>query len=230
MDLIKKITLFGFPVISTKIDKKSYNKESIISTIEENFKINKNRNRWDKRSILHHAYNDFSNPKYSKVNFDTLIPVYQKVLTAVFDSMKLPSAYIFNFRIVNYTCLSESNYMATHHHPGTDFTAVHYIQFDSKQHTPTRFENTSPHAEYIEDLRPELIKTLSSERHSDSWALTDWTLNVEEDDFCFSPAFLRHRVDPQTSKNKNRITIVLNITLKRKISEKNKGNNDNYKG
>jgi len=209
--------LFGFPVMIEKIDKKSYDKKSIISTIEKNFLLNKKRNQWDKRSVLHHAYDDFSNSKYHKVNFDTLIPVYKKTLMGMFKNMKLMSDYSFNFLIVNYTCLSESNYMAPHYHPGADFTAVHYIQFDKKHHTSTMYENTSPYAEYIKELRPELAKILSDKHSSNSWAYKSWLLGTEEDHFCFSPAFLKHRIDPQASKNKNRITIVLNITLKRKI-------------
>ena len=220
MDLIEHTTLFGFPVMITKIDKKSYDKKSIISTIEKNFKLNKKRNLWDKSSVLHHANNDFSNPKYHKVNFDTLIPVYEKALTPMFNSMKFLSSCHFNFNIVNYTCLSESNFMAPHIHSKNDFTAVHYIQFDSKHHTPTVFENHLPHTEYIGELRPELLKILSSKPSSNSWAYRDWTLDVQEDDFCLSPAFLPHRIDPQTSKNQNRITIILDISLKRNISKK----------
>jgi len=208
--------LFGFPVMIKKIDKKSYNKKSIISLIEKNFKLNKKRNIWDKTSVLHHAYNDFSNPKYYKVNFDTLIPVYKKTLITMFNRMDLLSTYYFDFRIANYTCLSQSNFMDSHVHPGVDFTAVHYIQFDKKHHTSTLFENTLPHVEYILHIRPELFKILSSQHPSNSWAYKKWFVPVEEDDFCFSPAFLKHRINPQTSKNKNRITIVLNITLKRR--------------
>ena len=223
MDLIKNITLFGLPVLIVKMDKKSYDKKSIISTIEKNFKLNKKRNLWDKTSVLHHAYNDFSNPQYHKVNFDTLIPVYKKTLIAIFKNMAFNAHQTiphFDFRIVNYTCLSKSNYMAPHIHPVTDFTAVHYIQFDSKHHTPTVFENHLSHTEYIGELRPELFKILSSKPSSNSWAYRDWTLDVQEDDFCLSPAFLPHRIYPQTSKNKNRITIILNISLKRNISKK----------
>jgi len=210
---MKKDIIFGFPLISTKINKKSYNKKSIISTIEKNFKLNKKRNLWDKISMLHHSYNDGSNPKYHKVNFDTLVPVYRKILTTMFKSMKLLSRCQFNFKIINYTCLSNSNYMQSHIHPRTDFTAVHYIQFDKKHHTPTTFESDLPHVEYIDWLRPELNKTLSPTDSSNSWAYKNWTLDTEEDDFCFSPAFLKHKINPQTSKNKNRITIILNITV-----------------
>jgi len=211
--------LFGSPVMITQIDKKSYDKKSIISTIEKNFKLNKKRNEWDKRSVLHHAYKDFSNPKYHKINFKTLIPIYEKALTGIFEKMAFNIPHTvphFDFLIVNYTCLSQSNYMAPHLHPGVDFTAVHYIQFDHKHHKPTIFENSLPHAEHINELRPELTQILSHEHPSNSWAYKEWILDVEEDDFCLSPAFLKHRIDPQDSKKKNRITIVLNISLKRK--------------
>jgi len=36
---INKNILFGFPLMITKIDKKSYNKKSIISAIEKKFQI-----------------------------------------------------------------------------------------------------------------------------------------------------------------------------------------------
>jgi hypothetical protein len=206
--------LFGLPVMRTKIDKNSYDKKSIVSTIEKNFKLNKKRNLWDKRSILHHAYDDFFNPKYHNINFSTLLPVYNKALLDVFKKIVVFLGFEFKFTIINYTCLSKSNHMASHVHPGVDFTAVHYIQFDKKYHTPTTFENHLPCIDYVNKLTPKLTKILSNKDDLNSWAYKDWMLDIEEDDFCFSPAFLKHRIDPQTSKNKNRITIVLNIWLK----------------
>ena len=214
MSSIRHTALFGFPVMIQKIDKKSYNKKSIVSTIEKNFKLNKHRNLWDVTSRLHHAFKDFDNPKYHKVNFDTLLPVYEKVLEEMFKKMDLRSPYRFDFTIVNYACMSNSHYMNPHLHPGSDFTAVHYIQFDKKHHTPTMFENTLPCADYLVNLRPNLAKILSNRHPTNSWAYQDWSLDIEEDDFCFSPAYLKHRINPQVSKHKNRITIVLNIWLK----------------
>jgi len=213
---MNKHVLFGFPVLTTKIDKKSYDKKSIISTIEKNFKLNKKRNAWDKVSVLHHSYKDESNSEYHKVNFNSLILVYKKVLTRIFKEMVLLLSFDFEFKIINYTCLANSHYMASHIHNMTDFTAVHYIQFDKKHHTSTTFENALPHTEFINYLSPELMKILSHKHPSNSWAYRDWTLDIEEDDFCFSPALLRHKVYPQNSKTKNRITIVLNISVKKK--------------
>ena len=38
MDLKNKL-LFGFPIVTTKIEDNSYDKKSIISTIEKNFRV-----------------------------------------------------------------------------------------------------------------------------------------------------------------------------------------------
>ncbi len=210
---INNTILFGFPVMSTKIDKKSYDKKSIISTIEKNFKINSKRNSWDNESVLHHSFNDWDNSKYHYVDFETLIPVYKKTLIDMFNRMHLLSDYCFNFLIDNYTCLSYSNFMKSHVHPGADFTAVHYLQFDKKHHTATKFENTLPHIDYMEQIRPQLSKIISRKHPLNSWACKDWSEDVSEDDFYFYPAYLKHKIDPQTSKKKNRITVVINITL-----------------
>ena len=211
-------TLFGFPVIMTKLDPKSYDKKSIISTIEKNFKLNKTRNKWDKQSVLHHSHDDVANPLYHQVKFDSLLPVYKEVITNIFKNMALTGAWEFDFKVVNYTCLSQSNYMASHLHPEVDFSAVHYIQFDKKHHTPTGFKSTLPYAPYISTLRPDLFKILSPKHLSNSWAWDKWEIGIEEDDFCFFPAFLKHGINPQTSKNKNRITVVLNISLRKRQS------------
>jgi len=216
MSSLRSYTLFGFPVMQTKIDPTAYDKKSIVSAIEKNFKIKNVRNKWDDTSILHHVYNDGANPQFNKVPYDTLIPVYKKILLDIFSRLELLSNFNFSFSIINYTCLSSSNYMNSHLHEGADFAGVHYIQFDKKNHTSTMFENTSPHVDYLRQLRPKLPNLLSNKHPSNSWAYKDWHLDTEEDDFCFSPAYLKHRIDPQRSKKKNRITIVLNITMEPK--------------
>ena len=216
MGSINNVSLFGFPVMTAKIDKRSYDKKSIITAIEKNFKLNKKRNHWDKISVLHHSYNDEPNSKYHRVDFNSLLPVYKKVLMDMFKHLEVVSNFDFDFAIVNYTCLAQSHYMASHVHNGADFTAVHYIQFDKKHHTSTVFENALPHTEFIHYLNPQLAEILSPKHPSNSWAYKDWSVDIEEDDFSFSPAFLRHKIYPQVSKTKNRITVVVNITMKRK--------------
>jgi|TARA_R100001594_G_C3990506_1_gene252288 hypothetical protein len=216
MDEIKHKILFGFPVLVYNVNKKSYDKKSIISTIEKNFNEAKVRNKWDKTSVLHHSYDDLSNPKFSNVNFSSLIPIYEKILSSMINSMGISTHYKFKFAIVNYTCLGKAQFMNAHVHEESDFSAIHYIQFDEKNHTPTHFENTLPHTDFIKTLRPNLLQILSNKHLTNSWAFKNWSLDIKENDFCFFPAYLKHKIDPQTSKKKNRITVVLNITLEPK--------------
>jgi len=209
-----KTLLFGLPVFQTKISKSLYDKKKIISTIEENFNTQNYRNHWDTQSVMHHSYNDWSNPKYKRVDFSSLVPLYKKVIQKGIDQISFNRPIQYTFEIVNYTCLSKTNYMTAHDHPGCDFSAVHYIQFDKENHTPTLFESTLAHANYMTALRPELLKTLTSDHNLNSWAFKDWKLECEEDDFCFFPGVTRHSIESQKSKKKNRITIVVNIDIK----------------
>mgnify|MGYP003625578333 CR=1 FL=1 len=128
-----KETVFGFPVLKTSIDPKSYNKKKVISTIEKNYKIDKNRNNWDSRSNLHHAHNDFNNSRFNKINFDELFEVYKKALSEMFTSFSYTEETKINFDIINYSCLGKTQYMDTHLHSENDFNAIHYIQFDEKK-------------------------------------------------------------------------------------------------
>lgn len=216
MNLINKFFLFGFPITIIKLDKNSYNKKSITSTIEKNFKISPKRNSWDSFSVLHHSYDDELNPKYHKVNFDSLVPIYKKGIETFLSTTDLLAHCDYSFQIVNYTCFGESQYMAAHSHPEVDFVGMHYIQFDKKNHTPVVFDNTLPHKDYIRLIRPDLEKILSPTKSSNSWISQAWMPEIQEDDFCFFPGYIKHHVDPQKSKKKRRIAIVLNITLKKK--------------
>ena len=211
---IQNNVLFGFPVMSTTISKKTYNKKDIISTIEKNFKISNKRNNWDNKSVLHHSADDWNNSKYHKINFESILPVYKKTIGKMLTQLKIGPEYSFEFEIANYTCLSNTNFMLPHLHPDSDFAAVHYIQFDKKNHTATKFINTSPYVDYIRKIRPELFKVFSSENFKNSWAFGHWVNAVEEDDFYCYPSYLKHEIEPQISKDKKRITIAININLK----------------
>ena len=75
MDL-KIHQIYGYPVGVVNLNKNLYNKKKIVKTIGDNFKINKERNKWDKNSSfnIHHAYNDWQNPLYKQIDFKTLLP------------------------------------------------------------------------------------------------------------------------------------------------------------
>ena len=74
--------LFGLPVYYTSILNEKYNKEDILDVIVKNYNKNKNRNEWDKNksdaSNFHHSYNDQNNNLFDIINYDSLIPIYEK--------------------------------------------------------------------------------------------------------------------------------------------------------
>mgnify|MGYP003624901152 FL=1 len=208
-----KETVFGFPVLKTSIDPKSYNKKKVISTIEKNYKIDKNRNNWDSRSNLHHAHNDFNNSRFNKINFDELFEVYKKALSEMFTSFSYTEETKINFGIINYSCLGKTQYMDTHLHSENDFNAIHYIQFDEKNHTGTQLESSQAHSKFAHNLRPHLVKKLDNTKSENSWMYDDWTFNTKEDDLIVMPCFVRHRIPMQKFNKKHRITIALDINL-----------------
>jgi hypothetical protein len=209
--------IFGFPVFIKNIDKKLYNKEEIIKNIEFNYNKNKKRNIWDKGNInesdLHHSYGDWDNEEFNKINFDKLIPIYANIFSEFFKNLKFKKEVKFKFEIVNYTCLTSSQYMRSHFHPECDFSAVHYIKFDKTAHTSTLFENNNNFSDFSEIIKPSLNNILDNNHILNSWYFKYFRLNIEEDDICITPSLLSHSISKQLNTDKTRITIVCNITL-----------------
>jgi hypothetical protein len=211
--------LFSLPAYTYSIDEKLYDKKNIINVIENNYKKNKTRNKWEAdddivSSNLHHNYNDSENTKFEKPNYTTIIPVYQKIISNLFlNDLKLKKDIVYNFEIVNYTCMTGSQYMKSHYHNDCDFTGVHYIKFNPKVHKPTLYENTHNFSRFVRDLRPKLNDVLDDNYCLNSWYSKNYFLNTKENDFVITPSFLFHSVPYQPSTKETRITIVLNIKL-----------------
>jgi len=211
------LPLFAFPVYITKIDEKLFNKKKIIKDIEYNYKKNKNRNFWDNKkttsSNLHHSFDDTKNKEFIDINYTELLPIYTNKINEYLQNFKFKKNIQFKFKIVNYTCMTDSQFMRSHHHNDSDFSAVHYLKFNKKTHLPTTFENTNPYKDYIGYLRPNLKKCLNENDISNSWAFNDWCFDIEENDICFSPSYLYHSVPIQPLTNDTRICVVLNIEI-----------------
>jgi len=209
----KLIQLYGYPVGIATINKNTYDKKNIIKTIESNFKKDKKRNKWTKFSDLHHLYNDENNPNYKQVNWETLLPLYKTAFNNYFKHLFKSVDIKYHIKVVNYTCMEKSNFMGEHiHHSG--FSAVHYIQFDEKNHTPTCFINPYTHGDYVGEVLHTNIPPLLDEKNIlNSWAFNRWHLGMKEDELIITPGIMKHRVDPQNSKNKNRITIIANVNI-----------------
>ena len=205
--------LFGFPVGIYKINYNDYDKQKIVSDIIHNYKIDTNRNKWDSDSNLHHENGDTDNDKFRKINYSSLLPLYDEKVKEYLSNFKFREDYRYRFNIVNYTCTSKGQFMKKHIHPG-QFSAAHHIKFNKEEHKGTTFHNRHPYIDYMElfkkDKKFNSIKDISDISHS--WSMKDWTFHVDEDDICFSPASLMHSVS-QVKSDDLRITIIINVDI-----------------
>lgn len=202
--------LFGIPVYRETIDHRTYNKKELINSITSNYQKSPNRNVDFEESNLHHIYADVENPKFEKLNLEIVNNLYKKIIQRYFDTFSA-QPFDWNFSLINYTCFGNSQYIEEHYHSQSDYVATHYIKFDPKVHTGTRFRNKLPHVEYIQDIKPNRPKyDLTDPQHA--WLSKYWTFDTKEDDFIIHPAILYHDVPPQQCDDDNlRMAIILNI-------------------
>jgi len=208
--------IFGLPIYIKNIDPNSYDRKKIIKDIEFNYKKDKHRNKWGEdfeKSDLHHIYKDQNNLNFKKINYDKLIPIYNKVFEKFFSSLNLNKSFKFKFEIVNYTCMTSSQFMKDHYHPDTDFTAVHYIKFNKTIHKPTIFENSNTFSSYSTALQPNLGNVLNGKNIDNSWLFKNYWADINENDICITPGLLFHSVPSQPKTDDTRITIASNIKI-----------------
>ena len=125
------------------------------------------------------------NCNFAEPDWDSMRPVYAKVINEYLASMNLVSGCKFDFGIVNYSAYGDTmSNMRSHFHTESDFSAVHYIQFDERVHTPTRFENPFKWGDYQNVMRPHLEKCVVNNL-SNSWTCDWWELETHEDDIVF---------------------------------------------
>ncbi len=210
-------SILGLPYAHLSLSSKLYDKSKIISDIEHNYLLDKQRNNWDAdlshSSTLHHSNCDDKNSFFLKINYEKIIPEYEKIIKDFLSNLSYNQKDIkFNFDIVNYTCINDNQYMREHDHIGhCDFFMIHYIQFDEKNHSPTIYKNTHSFAPYINDIK-NTNKFLKNNLQN-VWREKDFIINVKEDDIVIMPGAVPHLVVNKNNSVKNRITIVINFNL-----------------
>jgi len=204
--------VFGLPAYSAKINPELYEKNKILSQIEENYKVSKVRNEWSLDSFyktdIHQSLEDENNPRFKKINYYSLPQQYEKIIADFFNKLSLQKEVKFSYLIANYTCVRHNSVMVPHIHANYTFSLIHYISFDKKQHLPTIFN--SPYS--FNRLLPQekKLRNMFSNQKENSWIYEEWAINTEEDDIVIVPAVLEHCVRNLDSK-KSRITIAVNI-------------------
>ena len=209
--------IFGVPYWKYIVDPKQFDNK-ILKDIEHNYSIDKNRNKWDGKSHLysniHHSNRDKGNSKFKEIDYKTVIPLYHSIFDRFAKQLELKDTFTYSFQITNYTAMTSGQYMRAHNHIGdSDFTCIHYLQFNSKKHQSTLFHNSHHWADDYQYLRPDFFKKLDIRNDKHSYLLKYWQIPTKQDDFIITPSSIIHEV-PTFTSDELRVTLVVNLQIK----------------
>jgi hypothetical protein len=209
--------IFGSVIYKTTIDPLSYDKDSIVNVLTQNYNKKPHRNKWDDTSKLHHMYGDWQNEEFSPVDTSSLLCVYHKHIEHFMESVSFKKPIKYNWSLANLAVNTE--YMKDHEHfdrtdtTQTIFSCTHYISFDKSVHQPTQFINPLPLAYYSRNVN-DLQELLNDKTETNSCYFNHWNLDTNEDDFVIFPSYLKHSVLPSKEKTSYpRIVGVVNIDI-----------------
>ena len=216
--LFTKTHLFSCPIYRTRIDRNLYDKEKIINDILYNKNLKNTRN--DTHQIIgssvsdtHHSYLDFDNENFRIIDYEKLVAAYHKIFEEFFNKeLNTTKSFEFEFEIVNYSAITEGQWLPLHEHIGYDFATVHYLNF-KKDHNQTMFKNPAIFAPFIKNIQPKMY-SISNTDSDNSYLYGFFTFPVKEDDMVIFPAALEHEIAPQGPTKEPRITISTNIKIK----------------
>ena len=214
---MQEIDLFPSRIFKSKIDPSVYNKKEIVDILIKNYQKDesKDRNAWDDDSNLHHYYNDWFNAKYDKVPLDKLNVVYENKVNDLMKQVNFCQNIDFKWTFENITV--NAKHMSAHDHVGFAdgyqcvYSGIHYMKFNQDIHSPTTFFNPLMVSQF-NCLTDNLVKILSNSSIENSNYFSSWQIPVQEDDFIFFPAYLKHNVISQIDDD-YRITGVINVRL-----------------
>jgi hypothetical protein len=215
-----KTNLFACPIYKIRIDPNSYDKEKIINDIKYNKSLENTRNEPHQNiggiSDTHHSYRDFDNENFRPINYEKLITVYLEIFKEFLEKQKITKEdFSFNFNIVNYSAITEGQWLPVHNHMGSgdDFACIHYLNFKN-DHNQTNFKNPAIFAPFAKYIQPELSNMLDDMVPDNSYFWEYFKLSTEEDDMFIFPSMLGHEVVVQGPTKEPRISISTNIKIK----------------
>jgi|TARA_R100000030_G_scaffold81068_2_gene63812 hypothetical protein len=214
------IPIFQHNIYKYKVNPLTFDKNKIISTIEKNFKKKYFRNKFDdsypSESKIHHSLFDNDNKDFNEPNYSSLEKEYKKIFHNFISEIKFkPNTVLkYNFKIMSYTCTNKDHFMKKHYHLPSDFSCIHYLQYD-EEHSPTLFYNPSEKTgRYLQSFKNKYYKSLDF-NHEENLGISVFYENAfMEDDIIIFPGYLEHEI-PISKKlyKRNRITIVTNINI-----------------
>ena len=211
-------SLFNFPYYHNKIPGYLYNKNELIHNMISNYKKECSRNNWNRHCDMHHEFNDSNNENFIKINYEQLIPIYNRVVGEFVDQISYKQRIKWDYEIINYTVTSGSQNMWPHHHIPSTFSAVHYIKFNKKKHQSSIFFNPSNYRTIFDFHYSDFMQSLCENDDNNMWAFPIRTIDVEEDDIIITPAIVEHAIGKSDS-DEERISIILNINISKNTSD-----------
>lgn len=103
--------------------------------------------------------------------------------------------------------------MQMHRHIPTDFSCVHYLQFNKDQHKGLKIQNTNDFGEFTRLLLPNLYESTNNNDTESSYLYNTYEYTPEEDEMIIFSSLMPHSIPKQPKANKNRISIVSNIRI-----------------
>lgn len=208
----ERLNIFASSIDRIRIDPVCYNKQDIITTIQENYARNPKRNNWDNRSDLHHAYQDWSNAEFENIDFDQLQKIYELEIEHCLNQGHYQKPFQYKVEIANITCYGLGQFMNEHDHmqDKTIFSAIHYVKLPENS-APLTFHNPLSMLHYNEHDNLRFYRELfDPQARENSVFWPKWMMKIQEDDLVIFPAYLRHSVEAHGIRDL-RMAIVLNI-------------------
>ena len=205
--------LFGIPHYLNQIDPTSYQKDKIVSVIEENYRRSSLRNSWEANidNKIHQSYQDEQNEKFLSIDYSELIPIYTQEVDKFLHQLPLKNPLPYRLEITNYTATKNDQSLLFHHHIPSLFYCIHYLKFDPKVHNPTLHQNSHRFADYLSVMySKELFNIFDDNYVENSWLYTDYSLKTQEDDFLIVPSTIFHKIK-ESSSDLLRCTIAMNV-------------------
>jgi len=147
-----------------------------IDLIENNYTLYPNRNRWNCNCHVIHD-NDFDVPQ---IDFAFLRTEYERI---VHEFCSIRNIKLKHISDIWYNYYKVGQYQEPHIHEGGGYTVVHYMIFDEKNHSPTKFTD------------PKIVSP-----------------KVESGDIIIFPSSYEHYV-PSNISGQPRLTIAFTIVL-----------------
>lgn len=216
--------LFGVPIYRGKINPNVYDKKKLLTDIELNYQKDPRRNNWQcnrndkEETTIHHLVDDYNNDNFLNVENHSklLTPFWNLEVFEFFNLFDFKNPVNWRTSLCSYTASKDDLiYFSPHHHLPHPFTAVHYISLDSENHAITKYQNGQAFSDYV-TLSPGLDwmrKNLDDSDPKNSWLWSNFSFNLEEDDFVIVPNFINHYIPLKINTGKLRVTFAVEIII-----------------